>query len=267
MVPHGGPVPDPLVEAGTVAGVCGRFTSTSTIEDLASCFGADEVRTEALPPRWNVAPTDPVVAVATRPGPDRMRVLGRFRWGLVPSWASDPSVGSRMINARAETVATRPAFRAALERRRCLIPADAFYEWAVLDGRSKQPWAVRLASGEPMAFGGLWEVWRDAADPGANLLRTCAVVTTSANEALAHIHHRMPVVLDRSAWDPWLDPGNDDLDALRALLVPAPAERFEAHPVSTLVNSVRRDGPELLEPLPAGPDRQPLPGGQAQLLE
>lgn len=234
--------------------MCGRFTSTSSIEDLASCFAVDEVRTDPLPARWNIAPTDPVVAVATRPGPDRRRALGVFRWGLVPPWAEHPSVGSRMINARAESVATKPAFRAALARRRCIIPADAFYEWSSAPGEGgKQPWAVRLASGAPMAFAGLWEVWRDPADPEAGLLRTCAIVTTSANGALAPLHDRMPVVLDPSAWDTWLDPALDDPAELEALLVPAPSERFTTHPVSSLVNSVRRDGPELLEPALVAP--------------
>jgi putative SOS response-associated peptidase YedK len=258
--------------------MCGRFTSTSSIEDLAGCFDVDEVRADPLPARWNVAPTDPVLAVATRPGPDRRSALGRFRWGLVPPWAPNPSVGARMINARAESVATKPAFRRALARRRCLIPADAFYEWQVLEpapdraaatgGRrdraakpAKQPWAIRLASGEPLAFAGLWESWRDPDDPDGDRLRTCAIVTTAANEALTPIHHRMPVVLGRHAWATWLDPDVDDVHLLEALLVPAPDGWFTATRVSDLVNDVRRDGPELLDPAPAAD------GGEAQLLD
>lgn len=238
--------------------MCGRFTSTSSIEDLALAFDVDEIRTDPLPARYNVAPTQPVLAVAcrhsrTEGGNGLVRALGAFRWGLVPSWAKDPSVGNRMINARAETVATKPAYREALARRRCLIPADAFYEWQSLPdakstaskSRAKQPYAIRLASAEPMALAGLWEVWRDPRDRKGDPLRSCVIVTTSANEALRPIHDRMPVVLGRDAWDRWLDPSVSDM---ANLLEPAPGDWFNATPISTLVNSVERDGPELLEP-------------------
>jgi putative SOS response-associated peptidase YedK len=238
--------------------MCGRYTSTSTLADLAEVFAVEEVRTGPLPARYNVAPTLDVYAVAVRGRQDREKgprwALGTFRWGLVPSWAKDPSVGSRMINARAESVASRPAFRSALDRRRCLIPADAFYEWQRRPAGGKLPYAIRRRDGQPMAFAGLWEVWRDPSDAGADLLRTCAIVTTAANEVLAPIHDRIPVVLDRADWAAWLDPAVGSRDA-RTLLRTPPAEWFEVYPVGSLVNNVRHDGPELLDPLPAPPTR------------
>ena len=221
------------------------------MDDLAKIFAVEEVRTEPLPPRYNVAPTLPVYAVAIRRD---HRALGTFKWGLVPSWAKDPSVGNRMINARAEGIDTKPAYRSALARRRCLIPADAFYEWQRRtgpDGRpaGKLPYAIRRRDGQPMAFAGLWEVWRDPENPEADPLRTCVIVTTAANDLMAPIHDRMPVVLDPGDWDQWLDPA---VEASRAqkLLVPAPPEWFEVFPVSSRVNKVTNDGPELLDPVP-----------------
>ncbi len=263
--------------------MCGRFTSTSTADDLAAAFHVDELVAEALPRRHNVAPTQQIYAVATRPlrpppaglgpaGPDPgpagptagrgrpVRQLGTFRWGLVPWWAKDPSVGSRMINARAEGLATKPAFRHALEARRCLIPADAFYEWQRLPAPSgrregRQPWVVRLRGGQPMALAGLWETWRDPGKPDAGRLRTCTIVTSRANGVVAPIHDRMPVVLAPEAWDRWLDP-DVGADGVCDLLVPAPEDLFEVYPVSDRVNNVANDGPELADPLPAGaPDQ------------
>ncbi|MDQ2754087.1 MAG: SOS response-associated peptidase [Actinomycetota bacterium] len=243
--------------------MCGRFTSTSTLEQLAEAYDIDEVRAEPMAPRYNVAPTDPVLAVATaRPKPPREaapRMLGVFGWGLVPSWAKDPSIGSRLINARAESVATKPAFRNALTRRRCLIPADAYYEWQLRPGvgtakkPAKLPWAIRRHDHQPMAFAGLWEVWRDPAQPDGEFLRTCAIVTTGASRPMAVIHDRMPVILEPSAWDIWLDPGIDEVDAISGFLRPAAEDLLEAYPVSTRVNKVSEDGPDLLEPLAEPP--------------
>jgi putative SOS response-associated peptidase YedK len=227
--------------------VCGRYVSTSPPALLAEQLGAEEVRVpEPLPPRWNVAPTDPVYAVAEHKG---RRQLGAFRWGLVPFWARDTSVGSRLINARAESVVTKPAFRRAFERRRCLLPADGFYEWQRLPGGRRQPWFVHRADGAPMAFAGLWEVWRDPADPDAEPLRSCTIVTTEANELLAPVHDRMPVVLSPGDWDRWLDPDRHDVEELRALLVPADPRQFELYQVSTRVNKVTEDGPDLVAPV------------------
>jgi putative SOS response-associated peptidase YedK len=238
--------------------MCGRYTSTTSVGDLASIFEVDEVKAEAMPVRYNVAPTLDVFAVATTSAKDGgRRALGTLRWGLVPSWAKDRSVGNKMINARAEGISTKPAFRAAVARRRCIIPADAFYEWqrrTGSDGRpaGKLPYAVHRRDGQPMAFAGLWEVWRDRTDPGATPLRSCAIVTTSANELMAPIHDRMPVVLAPEDWAAWLDP-TTEMDVVQALMAPAPDEWLEVHPVSTLVNKVTNEGPDLLAPLPPPP--------------
>jgi putative SOS response-associated peptidase YedK len=250
--------------------VCGRYTSTSTATELAATFAIDEIRTEQLPIRYNVAPTQPVYAVAEgrssepgRPGP---RQWGAFRWGLVPSWAKDVAAGAGMINARSEGIAAKPAFRNALVRRRCLIPADAFYEWqtapaaqAALAGLGatgeapgvKQPYAIRPRGGGAMAFAGLWEVWRPPGQPDAELVRTCTIITTAANSLLAPIHHRMPVVLGPTDWGTWLDRSNQNVDAVLGLLVPAPASDFVVYPVSTRVNRAANDAADLLEPLEA----------------
>ena len=175
-------------------------------------------------------------------------MLDRVRWGLVPSWAKDLSVGDRLINARSEALETKPAYRRAFERRRCLIPADGFYEWRVLPGRKvKQPYFIANVDREPMAFAGLYEVWRDRADPDAEWIRSCTIVTTAANEKLAPIQDRMPVVLAETAWSEWLDPANHDTKTLARLLVPAPSEEFLCYPVSTLVNKPDNQGPELLD--------------------
>lgn len=225
--------------------MCGRFVSASTPEDLAAFLDAAVVRTEALDERYNVAPTDPVYAVAERKGE---RVLGRFTWGLVPHWAKDRKIGSRMINARAETL--RSKFGRAFERRRCLVPADGFYEWQTRADGKKQPWFIHRVDGAPMTFAGLWELWRDPeGSEDAEPLQTCTIITTEANEVIAPLHDRMPVVLAPSQWDTWLDRDNHDLDALEALLVPADPRSIELWPVSTRVNSVRNDGADLLEPV------------------
>jgi putative SOS response-associated peptidase YedK len=234
--------------------MCGRFVATTTPARLADYLRVDDVRTEALEPSWNVAPTDPVYAVAaTRPkaqdgdqdGPRRL--LGAYKWGLVPFWAKDPGVGSRMINARAETLETK--FRRTLERRRCLIPADGFYEWEKREDGTKQPWFIHRADGAPMVFAGLWELWRPKQDPDADPLRTCSIVTTTANDLVARIHDRMPAVIAPRDWELWLDREITDAGAVRHLLAPADARQFEMFEVTTKVNNVRNNGGELIEPL------------------
>jgi putative SOS response-associated peptidase YedK len=242
--------------------MCGRYTSTSTVAELARVFAVEEVRAEPMEPRYNVAPTLPVYAVAlTRPRPEEdkgpHRALGTFRWGLIPSWAKDQSVGNRMINARAEGITEKPAYRRAVARRRCLIPADAFYEWQRRTGRDgrpagKLPFAVRRRDGRPMALAGIWEVWRHPEDTEAVPVRSCAIVTTSANRLMAPIHDRMPVILDPTDWDAWLDP-ETDMKVVEGLLKPAPEGVLEAYAVSTQVNNVANDGPQLLDPLPDPP--------------
>jgi putative SOS response-associated peptidase YedK len=225
--------------------MCGRYVQASSPELLAEKFGVDEVRIEDHAPVYNVAPRAEMPAIRRR---EDRTVLSRLRWGLVPSWAKDPKMGDRLINARAEAVADKPAYRTAFAKRRCLIPADGFYEWQPVPGQKrKQPMFVHRRDGEPMAFAGLWEVWRDRdAGEDADWLRTFAIVTTRANDALAPIHDRMPVILPEQAWDTWLDRDTKP-DALTSLLVPAPDEVIAVYPVSLLVNKADNDGPELVQ--------------------
>jgi putative SOS response-associated peptidase YedK len=236
--------------------VCGRYTSVTPSAALARYFDVDEVVADDLGARYNVAPTQEVYAVARRTATTR---LGSLRWGLVPSWADDPRMGSRLINARAESVAERPAFRQAFARRRCLVPADGFYEWQADAARTtRQPWYIRYRDGQSLAFAGLWESWRPRGGVGTDdvgqdeRIVSATIVTTTANEALSDLHDRMPVVLGPASWEAWLDPTNDDVAALQRLLVPAPPQLFERLAVRPLVNNVANEGPELLVPAEAG---------------
>ncbi|MBI3972324.1 MAG: SOS response-associated peptidase [Chloroflexi bacterium] len=222
--------------------MCGRFTLTVDPGLVARRFGAPPGEGGGTQPRYNVAPAQTVITVTD----DGVRHLEQMRWGLIPSWAKDPKIGSRMINARAETLAEKPAFRNALKRRRCLIPADGFYEWTERAGR-KQPMRITLRSGEPFAFAGLWESWTPSAE--ATPVRTCTIVTTSPNALMATIHHRMPVILTPEAEAIWLDPSIADPAKLLPLLVPYPADEMVAYPVSSLVNSPANDSPQLVLPL------------------
>jgi putative SOS response-associated peptidase YedK len=240
--------------------MCGRFVSASSPQLLAERFGVSEVGIEEREPDYNVTPRAWVPAVRERPRDDPpTRVLTLLRWGLVPSWAKSPAIGDKQINARAESVAERPAYKRAFRKRRCIIPADAFYEWKATDaphaGRRppRVPYAVRRRDGEPLAFAGLWEIWRDPSvadddDPDA-WLRTCVIVTTRANDLLAPIHERMPVVLAEDAWDTWLDPSVDDAATVERLLAPAPDEWFTAYEVSTRVNKPDNNDADLLQPV------------------
>jgi putative SOS response-associated peptidase YedK len=241
--------------------VCGRFVSTSSAADLADHFGAAPPPVDDLEPRYNVAPTDDVLGVRATDGGRRLEA---FHWGLVPWWAESPKVGARMINARAETVATKGAFKDAFTHRRVLVPADGFYEWAAVDGsRRKQAYFVHAPDDQPYAFAGLWERWRDRDRDGSDELRSTTIITTTANAPMAAIHDRMPVILPRDAWEVWLDPGEADVDELSALLRPAAAEVTELRPVGPDVGNVRNDGPDLVapvEPLESGPRDQTLPG-------
>jgi putative SOS response-associated peptidase YedK len=234
--------------------MCGRYVSVSSPTILAERFGVEEVRVEAAEPNYNVTPRADVPVVAESQG---HRVLDLVRWGLVPSWAKDMSIGDRQINARAERVTTANAYKRAFGRRRCIIPADGFYEWETLESelkrKPKRPWFFRSRDGEPLAFAGLWEVWHDPnIGDDAPRVRTCVIITTAANALVAPIHDRMPVVLPESAWDTWLDRENHDIDALQKLLVPAADAVLERWAVSTLVNKPDNNGPELLEPVPVG---------------
>jgi putative SOS response-associated peptidase YedK len=213
-----------------------------------------ELHARDLAPRYNIAPTQEVPIIRSSPflepaaGPPP-RELALARWGLVPFWAKDTKIGNRMINARGETVASKPAFRAAFRKRRCLVPADGFFEWQATPS-GKQPWYIHAAGGEPLAMAGLWELW-DPPDGGAPLA-SCAIVTTSANAFMRELHDRMPVILDAHARDAWLDPSASP-DRLQALLAPAPDNLLEAWPVTRRVNSPFNEDPSLVEPAGAPP--------------
>jgi putative SOS response-associated peptidase YedK len=228
--------------------MCGRFVSSSPPDELAKYFAVEQVAEQALEPSYNVAPTKDIYVVLETGG---VRRLDAFHWGLVPFWAKDPSVGNKMINARADSVTTKNSYKRAFAKRRCIIPADGFYEWQKIPGqKAKQPMYIERADGEPLAFAGLWELWRPKGAPegdDSQLLRSCTIITGEPNDKMAEIHDRMPVMLPASAWAAWLDPANDDLENLGKLLVPAPSELITIHPVGTAVNNVRNDGPELVE--------------------
>ena len=246
--------------------MCGRYASTKDPATLAIEFDAVD-GTQGPGPAggfpgadYNVAPTKPVLSVVTRhprdeqgtADPDRtVRSIRVMRWGLVPHWAKDPGIGSRLINARAESAATKPAFRDAVARRRCLLPADGWYEWQPSATGRKQPFFVTPADGSGLALAGLWSVWRgsdaERAEPAEPPLVTCAVLTTEAVGPLAEIHERMPLVLPAEAWQDWLDPDSDDPGSLLAPPTAELVHALELRPVSTAVNSVRHQGPELIE--------------------
>jgi putative SOS response-associated peptidase YedK len=231
---------------GTVHLVCGRFVQVSSPDLLVERFNVHEVATPRHEPSYNVAPRATVYGVRDRTTDDRRRrYLSELRWGLVPSWAKDMKVGDRMINARAESLADKPAYERAFRRHRCLVPAEGFYEWQ-RRGSRKQPMFIHRRDGEPMAFAGLWAAWRAPDELHGDWLRSCAIVTTDANETIAPLHDRMPVVLEQRDWDRWLDPTATDTGALGELLVPARDDTLVAYPVSTAVNSADNDGPELV---------------------
>lgn len=225
--------------------MCGRYAFYSPHESVVRLFGVKDA--SDVEPRYNIAPTQYVAAV--REDAAAGRQLRMLYWGLVPSWAREKSIGARMINARGETLAEKPSFRSAYRRRRCLVPADGYYEWRRMPS-GKQPYFISLASGEPFAMAGLWERWRD---PGTDEpLESCAIITTSAAGSLAHLHDRMPVILPRTAYDEWLDPTNEQTSRLERLIVPYASEELAAHPVNRRVNNARNEGPDLIEPSAEG---------------
>jgi putative SOS response-associated peptidase YedK len=223
--------------------MCGRFAFYSPHEAVVRLFGLGADAPE-IEPRWNIAPTQYVPAL--RADAAGQRSLSLLYWGLVPGWAKEKAIGARMINARAETLAEKPSFRNAYKRRRCLVLADGYYEWQ-RSGSLKQPWYVRLASGEPFAMAGLWERWRDPAT-GAPL-ESCTIVTTTPAAAIAHLHDRMPVILSPESYGIWLAPDREQSEAIDRLLGPT-GLALVASPVSRRVNDARNDGPDLVEPLP-----------------
>ena len=253
--------------------MCGRYASARKRQDLLEEFRIDRDRVSSdLEPDYNVAPTKPVYAVLTRSrrepgeggGPEAVaddvaRELRVVRWGLVPFWAKDPSIGSRMINARVETVDAKPAFRRAFAKRRCLLPADGFYEWLKVQDQGKvrkQPYYIHRADNGVLAFAGLYELWRDKSAPEDHpqaWLWTSVIITTRAEDEVGHIHERMPMVIDLARWDDWLDPANTEASHLHALLAPASAGGLATYPVGTDVNYVRNNGPALIKPLAGEP--------------
>ena len=246
--------------------MCGRFVSASTPDELANYFGAltpDSDLDDSYPTtggdeddgghrvNYNVAPTTEVYAVRASDG---QRELSTLRWGLIPFWAKDAKVGNRMINARAETVAEKNAYCKAYSSRRCLIPADGFYEWAKVKGhKNKQPFYIYRPDGEPIVFAGLWERWRPKDDDGdyieEELVESCTIITTTPNAEMSEVHDRMPVLLPPAVWDDWLSP-DTDLELIAEMLKPAPDGFLELRPVSTAVNNVRNNGAHLLDPEP-----------------
>lgn len=237
--------------------MCGRFVSATPPDQIAAYFGAEEPEA-LLDPSYNVAPTKDVYAVLADGG---VRHVDAFHWGLIPLWAKDAKIGAKMINARAESLADKNAFKSAFRKRRCLIPADGFFEWqktgvpTAAKGKGKapkQPYFISRPDGEPYAFAGLWEVWRGP-ERDQEPLRSCTIITTDPNEVMATIHDRMPVMLPESAWDAWLDRDNDDLELLGKLLVPADPRLTELRPISTDVNNVRNDGVHLLDEVELAP--------------
>jgi putative SOS response-associated peptidase YedK len=248
--------------------MCGRYAITSAPEAIRRLLGYLEMPN--FPPRYNIAPTQPIPIVR---GVEGGRQFALMRWGLLPSWVKDPKTFALLINARGETVNDKPAFRSAMKRRRCLIPADGFYEWK-RDGAAKRPHYIRRKDGAPFAFAGLWETW---IGPNGEELDTAAIVTTAANRVLAPIHDRMPVILGPDAYEMWLDTRNVDAETAVALIAPAQDELFEAYEVSPLVNRVANDTPEVQAPYTARADepkpapkkvarRQPADDGQTSLF-
>jgi len=255
-----------------VSGMCGRYTLTADLKKVADRFGAPmptEDWATCLPPKYNIAPTQAVIVV----GDDGKRYLKPMQWGLIPSWAKDASIGNRMINARVETLAEKPAFRAALKKRRCIIPADGFYEWPTIAklrqhprpsglltmafpmtadkiaGKMKQPVRIVLKSREPFGFAGLWEHWKS---PDGEEILSCTIITTEANELLKALHERMPVILTRDDEAAWLDPKTQDPEKLLPLLKQYPAEELEFYPVSRDVNSPVVDKASNIEAITEG---------------
>ena len=218
--------------------MCGRFTLHHSTEDIAERFAVDQTLLE-LKPRFNIAPSQPVAAIVQ----GESRVMQELKWGLVPSWARDPGIGNRLINARAETITEKPAFRGAFAYGRCLIPASGYYEW-LRDGRKRTPMLVHRQTGEPFLMAGLYERWQT---PEEGILRSCTIITTEPNEVAATVHHRMPAILTDSSSEIWMDRELGDTDALQGVLRPYPLHDLVTHPVSDRVNRASDDDPSMID--------------------
>ncbi len=225
--------------------MCGRFAQAAKPEVIAELFGLPRTAVPSYRPRYNLAPTQPALVLRRHPMTHE-KELTFLLWGLIPSWAKDPSIGNRLINARAESLAEKPAFRAAFRRRRCLVPADGFYEWKKT-GDGKQPYFITRKDGKPMALAGLWERWQS---PDGSVIESFTLITTEPNELVRKLHNRMPAILPEDAFDLWLDPFADLKTVQKLLQTPYPAARLTAWPVSALVNNPAHDDPGLIEPLP-----------------
>jgi len=243
--------------------MCGRFTSVTSASALADFFDADTEVEDSLP-NYNVTPTSDVNVVYEDQSGNRR--LDLFFWGLVPSWAESPAVGSRLINARSETAAVKPSFRSAFRRKRCIIPVDGFYEWVeVPERRKKQPVFITGRQSEPLAFAGLWETWSPkGSEPGSDMLRSCAILTGLPNGVISPLHDRMPMILPQRDWKSWLNHHNSDVDQLQLLLQPAPENLLQWWYVSTAVNNVRNHSSDLIQRSEVVPDGQAE--GQGRLL-
>ena len=228
--------------------MCGRFANRAKPEQIKTEFKTGNKNPELYKARYNIAPAQMIDAVFAET--ENERILTELKWGLVPSWAKDAGIGNKMINARAETLSEKPSFREAFKKRRCIIPATGFYEWRKKGTGAaavKQPFYFYLKEKEVFGFAGLWEEWIDKTS--GEILETCAIITTSANEVLKPVHERMPVILKAEDYDLWLDPKTNDADRLQNLLAPFPPEEMAAHAVSTAINYPESDSPELIKPL------------------
>lgn len=227
--------------------MCGRLTLQISVTELSAFL--DSLRLPLFPglnPRYNICPTQPVACI--RQSNDQQLESVTLRWGLVPFWANDLKIGARMINARSETVATKPAFRKAFKSRRCLVLADGFYEWKK-SGKSKQPYYISRNDSQPFLLAGLWESWQNKDEPDSQPVETCTILTTTANDIMAPLHDRMPVILEQPDLDFWLDNQFEDRQQLEKLLVPYAADELQAYPVDTLVNKAANDQPECIKPV------------------
>ena len=221
--------------------MCGRFTLTADPAEILEVFGDLTFPTQ-FSPRYNIAPTQPVLAIPNNPD----RKADFFIWGLIPSWAKDPSIGNKLINARGETIAEKPSFRGGFKYKRCIIPTDGFYEWKASPGeKTKTPYFIHMKDRKPFAFAGLWDEWQS---PDGGAVRTCTIITTEPNELMSTLHNRMPVILAPKDYALWLDPAPQTPEKLVHLIKPFPADAMSAHPVSTLVNKPGNDRPECVVP-------------------
>lgn len=228
--------------------MCGRYTLTANPETIQQAFNLDVL--PVLQPRYNIAPTQPVPIITS----EKSKELTIVQWGLIPSWSKDPSIASKLINARAETIEEKPSFRAAFKYRRCLIPADGFFEWKAVGGGKKKPHFIYVGNHEVFAFAGLWESWHS---PAGDEVQTCTILTTKPNNLIRTMHHRMAVILDKEDYDAWLSPDAKPAE-LKHLLRAYPEERINLYEVSTMVNNSRVDAPEILQPVQPLPEQQSL---------